>query len=71
MIHPDEKVQGAIVQLSDALCSYERATSRESVLIVREQGGFEYRAVSGKPDVPPDVTDDMLMNLINRDTTDI
>jgi hypothetical protein len=66
MQHPDPEVQQAIIRLSDALCSWERATSRESVLIIREQGGFEYRAVSGKPDVPSDVSDDQLMKIATR-----
>ncbi len=64
--HKDENVQRALVQLNDALCSWERATSRESVLIIREQYGFVHRSVSGKP-VPQsndDVSDDQLMNII-------
>jgi len=60
MKHPDPDVQTAIVKLSDALCSYERATGRDSVLIIREQGGFEYRAVSGKPGVSDDIPDEQL-----------
>ncbi|HEB02794.1 hypothetical protein LCGC14_2560670 [marine sediment metagenome] len=52
--HPDEEVRAAIIRLSDALCSYERNTGRMSVLILREQGGFFYRALGGKPNVPDD-----------------
>ena len=63
MEHLDENVQKAIINLNDALCSWERATSRVSVLILREQGGFEHRSVSGKPGVPEDVTDDQLMSI--------
>jgi len=62
--HPDADVRQAIVKLCDALCSWERATSRESVLIIREQGGFCYRAVSGKPGVPDDITDEQLKRYI-------
>ena len=47
--HPDKDVQAAIVHLCDALCTWERNTGRQSVLILREEGGFHYRAVSGKP----------------------
>ena len=47
--HPDPDVQQAIVRLCGALCIWERATGRESVLILREQGGFCFRATSGKP----------------------
>jgi len=64
MEHPDREVQSAIIRLNDALCMWERATSRESVLIIREQGGFEHRSVSGKPGVPPDVPDDDLFNIV-------
>jgi len=64
MEHPDEEVQRAIVRLGDALCSWERATGRESVLILREAGGYEYRAFNGKPGVPSDVSDDRLMAMV-------
>jgi len=50
--------------LTDALCSWERNTGRESVLILREVDGFVYRAVNGKPDVPNDVEDAQLMKII-------
>lgn len=61
--HPDQEVQAAIIRLSDALCSYERSTGRTSVLILREQGGFFYRAVDGKPNVPNDVPDDDILGM--------
>jgi len=61
--HPDNEVQDAIVKLSDALCQWERSTGRTSVLLLREQGGFFYRALSGKPNVPDDVSDDTLLEL--------
>lgn len=64
MKHQDPEVQQAIVKLSDALCTWERATSRESVLIVREVGGFEYRAVSGKPGISEDITDEQLLQMV-------
>ena len=59
--HPDPKINQALIQLSDALCSYERATGRNSVLILREVGGFSYRAMGGKPSIPEDVTDEHLL----------
>lgn len=34
--HPDSEVRHALVRLNDALCSWERSTGRESVLILRE-----------------------------------
>lgn len=64
MEHRSEEVQSAIIRLSDALCSWERVTSIESVLILREAGGFEYRAVSGKPGVPKDVSDEQLFSIL-------
>jgi hypothetical protein len=57
MQHPDREVQAAITRLCDALCMRERNTGRESVLIVREQGGFVFRASSGKPNIPEEITD--------------
>lgn len=62
--HPDKEVRQAITRLTDALCSWERATGRENALIIREQGGFEWRAVNGKPNVPINVTDGQLMDLV-------
>jgi hypothetical protein len=49
MEHPNEEVRSALIRLSDALAEWERNTGRRSVLIVREQGGFVYRAQDGKP----------------------
>ncbi len=64
MQHPDPDVKQALVQLCDALCTWERSTGRESVLIVREVDGFVFRAMNGKPDVPDDVPDSYLMKII-------
>jgi hypothetical protein len=47
--HPSPEVQAALVRLCDALCSWERATGRTSALILRERGGYAFRAASGKP----------------------
>ena len=66
MEHPDREVQQALIRLSDALCSWERNTGRQSVLILREQGGFEFRCMSGKPGVPEDVTDEQLMGTLRE-----
>jgi len=62
--HPNKEVQSAIVRLNDALCAWERNTFRQSVLIIREHGGFVHRSVSGKPNVTEDVTDEQLMKII-------
>jgi hypothetical protein len=62
--HPDKEVTAAIIRLSDALCQRERMTGRESVLILREMGGYKYRAMSGKPDIPDFVTDEDLLSRV-------
>jgi len=66
MQHEDEEVRAAIIRLTHALCSWERNTGRESVLIVREQGGFVYRAMNGKPDVPHQIVDAQLIRNIGE-----
>jgi hypothetical protein len=68
MEHPSFNVQAAITRLLDELCEWERNTGRQSVLILREQGRFTLRAMSGKP-VPEsnnDVTDAQLVSLIEE-----
>lgn len=47
--HLDWDVQSALTRLLDVLCTRERITGRQSVLILREEGGFSCRAMSGKP----------------------
>lgn len=64
MDHPDREVQQALVRLNDALCSWERSTGRQSVLILREQGGFELRTASGKPTIPEDIPDETLWQML-------
>ena len=62
--HKDPEVDKALIRLDDALCSWERATGIESVLILREKGGFVHRSVSGKSNVPDDITDKSLISNI-------
>lgn len=64
MNHPSEQVQAALVRLNDELCSWERSTGRQSILILREQGGFEHRSASGKPNIPDDIEDASLWRMI-------
>lgn len=64
MNHPNPEVQKALIRLNDALCSWERSTEKESILILREQGGFVHRSVSGKPGVPEDITDSQMVRAI-------
>lgn len=65
--HPDEDVRHAIIRLSDALCSWERNTGIESILIIRDDRGFCYRAQSGKPvdSSNDDIPDAQLIGMIN------
>lgn len=68
MEHLDLEVRNAWIRLNDALCTWERATGRESVLVLREVEGFVSRSVSGKP-VPcdqADLTDDQLFSLVTE-----
>ena len=60
--HSDPDVQAALIRLCGLLCSWERATGRESLLILRETGGFQFRADCGKPldSSLDDVTDEQL-----------
>lgn len=59
--HGSPEVRQALIRLDDALCEWERSTGQQSVLILREQSGFVHRSVSGKPNVPFDVTDAELL----------
>lgn len=61
--HPSREVRQALVRLNDALCSWERSTGRQSILILREQGGFEHRSASGKP-APADIEDQYLWDAL-------
>jgi len=62
MNHPNDEVRAAMILLCDALCNYERACGRQSILIFMEQDRLEFRAVNGKP-VPPDVPDSKLFEM--------
>jgi hypothetical protein len=69
--HPDKEVTAALIRLSDALCQWERNTGRVSVLILRERGGYSYRAQSGKPNVPDFVTDEQLISTVHTEMTEV
>lgn len=64
MAHPDNNVQKALIELNDALCEWERSTGIQSVLVLREQGGFEHRAMSGKPVDDAGLSDEMMFDAI-------
>jgi len=65
--HPDKEVDLAITRLCDALCEYERNSGRNSVLILREEGGWSFRAMGGKPVAPEACTDSAMINLLGRE----
>ena len=65
MQHADERVRQKILELCDALCSYERISGRCSALIIREEGGFVFRADSGKP-VSDNISDAFLLRQYAR-----
>jgi hypothetical protein len=62
--HPSGDVREALEQLINALGSWEKSTGVRSVLILREQGGFVYRAVNGSTDVPDDIEDTQLLKIV-------
>ena len=64
--HLNEDVNKALLALDSAICSWERSTGIESVLIFREQGGFVHRSVNGRPGVPEDVVDEQIISMILR-----
>ena len=64
MIHKDMAIQRALTELNDALCEWERETGRQSVLVLREQGGFEHRSMSGKPIADTTVEDAILFDVV-------
>jgi len=58
--HPDAEIRQLITRLTDALCTWERSTGSENVLIIRDDRGFCWRSVNGKPDVPDDLSDEFI-----------
>jgi len=48
MKHPDPEVQRCLDRLNDALCQWERATYRRSILILKEEAGYLQIFDSGK-----------------------
>ena len=58
--HKDREVQAAIIRLTDALCTWERETGREGILIIREDG-YCCRVQNGKCIVPDDIPDEQLL----------
>jgi hypothetical protein len=60
MEHLDKDVRHALIRLNDALCTWERSTGRQSILILREEHGFVHRSASGKPFDVPDISDEEL-----------
>ena len=63
--HRDREIRQGIVEITDRLCSYERNTGIENILVVAEQG-YLYVAINGKA-VPNDVIRDVtVQGLLKR-----
>jgi len=61
--HPCEDVNAALVRLNDALCTWERSTGLETVLIVRG-AKWQHRSMSGKP-MSDSISDEELMRFVD------
>ena len=66
-----EAVQRALTKLCDELCSWERSTGQTSAFVLRMSNGAEFRAASGKPGVPNDVSDELLFQSENCDRSEM
>jgi hypothetical protein len=62
--HPSEPVRIALLNLLDALCSFERSTGHENLVIVKDSTGCQYRSLSGAP-VPYHTGDHTLLELFD------
>lgn len=67
--HRDREIRQLITALTDALCQYERNTGSENILIIRDDRGFQWRAINGKPDVPEDLEDAFLLRRFSLEPT--
>jgi len=63
--HPDNNVTIALIRLNDALCTWERNTGRESVLILRELE-WAHRSISGKPVNTEGITDEQMLSVVKK-----
>jgi hypothetical protein len=61
--HLSEDVNAAINRLNDALCTWERDTGQETLLIVRGTN-WQHRSMSGKP-APDRITDEQLTRYVD------
>lgn len=48
-IHANTEVSAALVRLNDVLCTLERNTGQQTVLILRDASGYVHRSLNGKP----------------------
>lgn len=71
--HPDRAVEQALIQLNDALCTWERNTGRKSTLVLIPEAPDEQICISqsGKP-LPPNrpVPDEEIMEIVSMALTD-
>lgn len=45
----DKGIDQALLNLDDAICSFERSTGIEFSLVLKDSRGFQHRSSSGKP----------------------
>lgn len=66
--HKDEKVEQALIKLNDEICSWERSTSREVLLMVIPFNGDEkiHISMNGKPMEPKLVESVGVHSLLER-----
>ena len=62
--HKDERINRLITELTDELCQHERMTGIENVLIIKDKAGFSFRALSGKPNIPANMPDENLLQMV-------
>jgi len=62
--HPSPDVRKGLLALLDALCSWERSTGREYLLIVKDAGGYGYRSLTGSP-IPEHTGDHTALELFD------
>lgn len=63
--HPSDEVRAAAIRLMDALTSWNRSTSRENVVIIKDSIGCEIRTLSGAHQ-PEEITDAMLLEAFDN-----
>jgi hypothetical protein len=64
--HRDREVNKALIELLDALCTWERETGRRSILILKEDD-YLCRADSGKCVIPDDIPNTQVLGMVGKE----